>query len=187
MDSKGWGGRARIGVAPLSRDRLYVFLVLDAPHGAPRQTSIAHIRDSFRHFADPVPKILDALEGCELLHLDMEELPAPVWGSGRVVLIGDAAHAMTPNLGQGAAAAIQDAIHLPAVLSSSSPACAMESLRHAHIEWLQKSSRRFGQIAHWQSPVSVWARNLLIRTTPQRLNDHFYLRLIAPEPGLASK
>ncbi len=84
-------------------------------------------------------------------------------------------HAMTPNLGQGAAAAIQDAINLPAVLSSSSPACAMESLRHAHIEWLQKSSRRFGQIAHWQSPVSVWARNLLIRITPQRLNDHFYL------------
>jgi 2-polyprenyl-6-methoxyphenol hydroxylase-like FAD-dependent oxidoreductase len=177
-----WGGDARSGVVPLTGDRIYVFLVLTAPAGTPRQTSIEAIRRHFEKFVDPIPAVLDAAREAELLHHDIEELEAPVWGRGKTVLIGDAAHAMTPNFGQGAAMAIEDAALLPEVVSADAPAEALRTLRHERVSKVQEGSRRFGELAHWTSPVAVWLRNGLLRSLPVRLAEKQYLELI--EPGL---
>ena len=130
---EAWGGAARVGAAPLTRERVYVFLVLTAPAGMPRQTSMTGIRRHFQAFHDPVPAILDAARDVVLLHHDIQEMRSPVWGRGRIVLIGDAAHAMTPNLGQGAAMAIEDAAVLPEVIGSDAPAEALREIRHNRV------------------------------------------------------
>lgn len=180
---EAWGGAARVGVIPLTRGRIYVYLVLTAPAGEERQSSIGSIRQSFSHFAAPVPAILDSLAGIELLHHDLEELHEPVWGSGRVLLIGDAAHAMTPNLGQGAAMGIEDAALLPQVVAASDPALRLRALRHERVWRIQRDSRRFGVMAHWDSPLAMWLRNTLIRWMPRSLADRNYRAVV--EPGLA--
>jgi 2-polyprenyl-6-methoxyphenol hydroxylase-like FAD-dependent oxidoreductase len=180
---ESWGGVARVGAIPLTEGRLYVYLVLSAPAGGQRQTSVDAIRERFAHFAAPVPAILDALAGVELLHHDLEELQAPVWGAGKVVLIGDAAHAMTPNLGQGAAMGIEDAALLPQALAASDPASRMRALRHRRVWRVQRDSRRFGEMAHWDAPAAVWLRNTLIRWMPRSLADRNYRAVV--EPGLA--
>jgi len=180
---EAWGGAARIGAIPLTQGRLYVYLVLTAPAGGQRQTSIDAIRDRFAHFAAPVPAILDALSGVPLLHHDLEELHEPVWGAGNVVLIGDAAHAMTPNLGQGAAMGIEDAALLPQAVAAPDPALRMRALRHRRVARVHRDSRRFGEMAHWDALAAIWLRNTLIRWMPRSLADRNYRAVV--EPGLA--
>ena len=179
---ESWGGAARVGAIPLTEGRLYVYLVLSAAPGTQRQTSVDLIRSRFAHFAAPVPAILDGLAGVELLHHDLEELRAPVWGAGRAVLIGDAAHAMTPNLGQGAAMGIEDAALLPTVLAAFDPPSTMRALRHGRVCRVQRDSRRIGEMAHWDAPIAVWLRNALIRWMPRSLADRNYRAVV--EPGL---
>jgi len=179
---EAWGGASRIGVVPLTRNRLYTYLVLTAPSALPRQTSISAIRNHFERFAAPVPRVLDQLESATLLHHDLEELPSPVWGRDRVVLIGDAAHAMTPNLGQGAGMAIADAAVLPQIVSAPDPAKAIRQLRHKRVAAIHKESRTLGKLAHWSSPSAIWIRNALLRVTPASVSDRNYRRMI--EPGL---
>jgi 2-polyprenyl-6-methoxyphenol hydroxylase-like FAD-dependent oxidoreductase len=180
---ESWSGAARVGAVPLTDNRLYVYLVLTAPAGTPRQISIDAIRQSFAHLAGPVPAILDSFSGVELLHHDLEELHSPVWGSGKVLLIGDAAHAMTPNLGQGAAMGIEDAAVLPQVLGASDPAQRLHALRHQRVWRVQRDSRRIGELAHWDSRGAVWLRNALVRRIPRSLADSNYRSVV--EPGLA--
>jgi 2-polyprenyl-6-methoxyphenol hydroxylase-like FAD-dependent oxidoreductase len=180
---EAWGGAARVGVIPLTQSRLYVYLVLTAPAGGERQVRIEDIRHRFAHFAAPVPEILDSLAGLELLHHDLEELDEPVWGSGKVLLIGDAAHAMTPNLGQGAAMGIEDAAILPQVIAAPDPARLLRDLRHERVWRVQRDSRRFGAIAHWHSQPAIWLRNTLVRWMPRSLADRNYRAVVGP--GLA--
>lgn len=184
---EAWGGASRFGVVPLNRDRIYVYLVRTAPRGLPRQTSMNAIRQHFENFAEPVPTILEALTGATLLHHDLEELPAPHWGRDRTLLIGDAAHAMTPNLGQGAGMSIEDAAILPQVVTASNPAQALRILRHKRVAHIQKQSRITGEIAHWQSTPATLLRNALIRITPTSVSDRNYRDVIEPGLGLQSR
>ncbi len=179
---EAWGGKARVGAVPLTRGRVYVFLVLTAPAGMPRQTSMAGIRRHFRAFNGPVPAILDVAHDVVLLHHDIQEIESPVWGHGRIVLIGDAAHAMTPNLGQGAAMAVEDAAVLPEVIGSDAPAEALREVRHNRVEKVLKDSRRLGQVAHLENLAGCWLRNAVMRCVPGSISENQYLRLI--EPGL---
>jgi 2-polyprenyl-6-methoxyphenol hydroxylase-like FAD-dependent oxidoreductase len=184
-----WGGETgapptRVGIVPLTENRLYVFLVQTAPPGTPRQNDVAAIRASFAHYADPVPAVLEALAGIPLLHHDLGELDEPRWGRGSVVLIGDAAHAMTPNQGQGASAAIEDAVVLPraviASLNRSDPASHLAALREKRVRRIHRESRLLGQVAHWRSPPGVWLRNALLRAMPRVLAEQHYRRLVGP-------
>lgn len=163
---------------PLSRNRIYVFLVKTAARGLPRQTRIGSIRAEFSGFSNPVPAVLDSLEEVDLLHHDIEELRRPVWGNKRTLLIGDAAHAMTPNQGQGASMAIEDAIVVPQIINAPDAAAALAGLRQSRAAAMQRSSRWLGRLAHWQTPFAMSVRNSLLRNVPQSLRERSYLRMI---------
>lgn len=178
-----WGGKARVGGLPLTANRSYVYFVLTAPHGQPRNTLADQVAPLFAHLPSPVPEILRAMQGYELLHHDLDELPRIVWGKGRVPLIGDAAHAMTPNQGQGAGMAIEDAFILPQVVAASDPAAELARLRYARVARVKSDSRRFGAMAHWSNPIATALRDRLIRLTPQEFSNKQYFSVIAP--GLA--
>ena len=99
-----------------------------------------------------------------------DRAPVRRWHRGRVVLLGDAAHPMTPNLGQGACQAIEDA----AVLAEALPAdgdvgealTRYEQRRIARANGIVLGARRFGQVAQWRHPVAVWLRNTAMQLTP---------------------
>jgi hypothetical protein len=171
-------------MVPLTGQRLYVFLVKAAPRGLPRQTSLAAIRADFEGFANPVPEVLAALAGSELLHHDLEELARPVWGHRGTVLIGDAAHAMTPNLGQGASMAIEDAVLLPDIVHIPDPTSALARRREARVAQIQRRSRWLGELAHWQSPVAVSLRNFVLRGLPQWVGERQYAHMIEAGPAV---
>lgn len=92
--------------------------------------------------------------------------PLPRWGTGRVTLLGDAAHAMVPFLAQGAAQAIEDAVVLGLCLTGIEdvPAALQryEALRRPRTTRVQTAARGMDRVYHLPGPLAA-ARNLVIR------------------------
>ena len=123
--SESWGAGERFGYAPLPDGRIYCFAVANAPEGAPGE-GIAGLRNRFSGWHSPIPALLDAAGQNAMLHDDLYELPPlRTYTTGQVVLVGDAAHAMTPNLGQGACQALEDAVVLATSLHGHGGLAAM--------------------------------------------------------------
>jgi 2-polyprenyl-6-methoxyphenol hydroxylase-like FAD-dependent oxidoreductase len=120
-----------------------------------------------------------------LIHNDLEELRPVPWSRGRVLLIGDAAHAMTPNLGQGAALSIEDAHMLARIWSSNQSFSSLgqfEQARRNRVAFIQKESWKIGKVAQWTSRPTVWLRNRLIKMVPESSHDRLHERIFG---GLA--
>jgi 2-polyprenyl-6-methoxyphenol hydroxylase-like FAD-dependent oxidoreductase len=122
FETWGTGGR-RFAVLPLSDDRLYCYATATAPAGQQSDDERAELTRLFGDWHEPIPQIIAALESDQVLHQDVEELatPLPSFDRGRVALLGDAAHAMTPDLGQGGGMAIEDAVVLAQLLGEGRP------------------------------------------------------------------
>ncbi len=186
-----WGAGKRVGLVPLVGDDVYAFFVANAPRGTTNDAvrrRAAFVRGTFGDFGGDVPRVLDALgrDEVELLHHDIEEVAQKPWVRGRVALLGDAAHAMTPNLGQGAAMAIEDAVVLARELVASKDAAealqAYEANRRPRVDDLQRRSRSIGAVAQWRSPLAVWARNLALRGTPDSATQRTIERIVSHVP-----
>lgn len=121
IPSEMWGRGVMFGTFPMSDGRIYAFAEHVAP---PAQTDAVRFRSVadekaelaqlFAHFADPVPQIIERAVPEEIMRVDLhsQNRLIPAFHRGRVAMIGDAAHAMTPNAGQGACQAIEDAVTL---------------------------------------------------------------------------
>jgi 2-polyprenyl-6-methoxyphenol hydroxylase-like FAD-dependent oxidoreductase len=113
------GSRGKAGFVPLSDDLMYVLTIEKPPEGAavrlPTDGLAAIFRERLAEYGGPVAEVRDeyVTDDAAVVYRPVEALivPAP-WYRGRVLLIGDAAHATSPHVGQGAAQAIEDAVVL---------------------------------------------------------------------------
>lgn len=171
-----WGAGARFGVAPLANNRIYWYACLNARENDQRHAdATAHsLLQYFGHFHEPVPDILERGGLEPLIWRDIVYLP-PLrrFAFGRVALLGDAAHATTPNLGQGAAQAMEDAVVLAAALRDHRDVVTAlqhyEKVRVPRATRVTAMSNRVGNIAQWQHPWLVRMRNWSIARTPARM------------------
>lgn len=190
-----WGRGARIGLVPLAGNRVYSFLVANAPAGGKDPDGPERLGELVRRFAafgDKGRELLASLEPSDaVLRHDIEELARPAWRRGRVVLVGDAAHAMTPNLGQGAAQGIEDAFALCLALRHEpdipAAAAAYERARDKRARAIWSRSRTIGRVGQWSGPVACALRAALLRATPSRSTVRNIERLIAPGLDLAAR
>jgi 2-polyprenyl-6-methoxyphenol hydroxylase-like FAD-dependent oxidoreductase len=152
-----WGIGQRIGLIPMSHGRVYWFLTRNAPPGGGIEGSADerkhHLLESVKAWHEPIPSMVQATEAQTIIHTELNELePLDQWHRGRVVLLGDAAHAMTPNLGQGACQAIEDAVTLGQCLKATDDVAAAlnlyESKRVERARRVVADSRRFGAVVH---------------------------------------
>lgn len=123
-------------------------------------------RESFADFADPVPRLLD--QATEAHFAPIEEVVSPTWVAGHVVLIGDAAHATSPNMAQGAAMAVEDALVLAAMLAQVPLDQALadyERRRRARVMWVQEQTHRRDRTRNLPPMV----RNLTLRLAAERI------------------
>jgi len=168
-----WGRGRRFGIVPIGEGKLYCFATLNAAEGDPAMASLSV--DGFRllyaEFGGPVPEILEALdESTPLIHGDIGEVYAPEWSVGRAALLGDAAHAMTPNMGQGACMAIEDAAVLGEEVARAGDLQAAfrayERRRRPRVDRIQRESWRFGVVAQWENALARGIRNAGLRFVP---------------------
>ncbi|WP_433789274.1 FAD-dependent monooxygenase [Actinoplanes sp. CA-252034] len=117
-----WGRGAKFGVTPQEGGRTNWFAAAGAPPGSFHPGEEAGVlRRMFGDWADPVAPVLEAVTEAGILHHDVYVTPPlPSYVSGNAVLIGDAAHAMTPDLGRGACEALVDAVTLARCLRETS-------------------------------------------------------------------
>ena len=124
-----WGRGQRLGITTLSEDRVYWFATLNAPPGQHSADERAAAAAAFSDFAQPASELIESTPKNAVLRNDIvDRAPDARWTQGRAVLIGDAAHPTTPNLGQGGCMAIEDAVVLAQCLSSH---CLREA-EHSH-------------------------------------------------------
>lgn len=145
-----WGSRQEFGVVPLGDGAAYWFATVREPAGGAAESELAHLRTAFSGWPDPVQQVLEATEPAAVSRNDVMDRALPRrWTDGRVVVIGDAAHAMRPHLGQGGCQALIDAAVLARLLrQSDSPAAAFtafEKLRRTPARRVVSLSRAAGR------------------------------------------
>ncbi|MFJ8746108.1 FAD-dependent monooxygenase [Embleya sp. NPDC127516] len=166
-----WGRGLVFGAMPLADGRVYWYATANRPAGATHGDERAELLHLYRDFHAPIPQLIAAAPAGEILHLDVHEMaePLPAHHRGRVVLIGDAAHAMTPNLGQGGNQALEDAIELADVLSGADADGVVDALpaytarRLPRTSDVVRKSRRMGAMAQWEGRGAVAVRDTLLR------------------------
>lgn len=173
VSAETWAPQGRIGMAPLPGNLVYWYVCLNAPERDPRMQQMmpAQLAAHFSGAHEPVQAILAATKPEQLIWGDIADLaPLKQFVYGRVVLLGDAAHATTPNLGQGACQAIEDAVVLGQCLQNhkdlKTALRKYEKRRIARTTKIIRLSRLLGWVAQWQHPVLTKTRNMLLRATP---------------------
>jgi 2-polyprenyl-6-methoxyphenol hydroxylase-like FAD-dependent oxidoreductase len=185
-----WGAGKRLGVVPLGEGRTYVFLTLNSKPRAPAPFStLAEFRALWAEFGGPAPSAFDALDDLsKVLHNDLEDGISPKFWAPGLVLLGDAAHAVTPNMGQGAGLAIEDACCLAKLLSErperEAALAEYEALRRPRATWIRDQSYSLGKVAQLESPAGRWLRNLALRLTPASMNERALRRIVTEMPGV---
>lgn len=167
-----WGSGLRFGIVALPESRVYWYGAANAPAGERFPEEHAEVVRRFGAWHRPIPEILAATVPAEVLHHDIYDLPAlPTYVHGRVVLLGDAAHAMTPDLGQGGCQALEDAVVLAACLADADEVGAglarYDAERRPRTQSLAKLARRIGKFAQ-ASGVLGSVRMAAMRFIPER-------------------
>jgi 2-polyprenyl-6-methoxyphenol hydroxylase-like FAD-dependent oxidoreductase len=170
-----WGVGGGFGFGPAGSGRVYWYCFEAVPERAPAPE---RPRDEFlrRYGAwfDPIPALIESTEPDELEPtFTYDRPPRRDWGRGRVTLLGDAAHPMKPNIGQGAAQALEDAVVLGACLAANrDPEDALRSYerrRAKRTRAVVRASRRTGRLAEVRSPLAARLRDGVMRALPDRL------------------
>ncbi|MEU6880369.1 FAD-dependent monooxygenase [Streptomyces sp. NPDC046712] len=178
-----WGHGVEFGHIAFDDGRAEWHAVLNSPAGVRHADPLGEVRRRFAGWHDPVPRLLDATRPEAVLHHDIHELatPLPSFLSGRVALLGDAAHAMTPNLGQGACQALEDAVVLAAALAhgpdTTAALAAYDAERRPRAQSVTVAARKAGRMGQQLSgPATVALRNAALRLAPSGMAVRMILR-----------
>ena len=181
-----WNGGRRLGIAPAAREWVYIFLCCPSSDVGGRRQQPFDTGEWIRThpaYASQLGRIPRHPEGRWLTFYDVR---CRAWSEGRVALVGDAAHAMSPNLGQGACTAMSNALALGQAVSvhADIPAAllAWEASERPLTDRTQRYSYLYGRIGtRWPRAlldvrsrlVPVVARNGRFRRAMSQASEHF--------------
>jgi 2-polyprenyl-6-methoxyphenol hydroxylase-like FAD-dependent oxidoreductase len=175
---ESWGRAARFGVAVINDGQVYWFACETmAEHAAPDH-DLDELTTRFGQWHTPIPQLLAATPPDTLLRHDVYYLqtPLPSFTHGRVALLGDAAHAVTPDIGQGACLAIEDAVVLATALASSGIEKALhtyDTARRPRTQGFARTSGKLARVLQTSNPAAVHLRDLMTRALPTPLFARF--------------
>jgi 2-polyprenyl-6-methoxyphenol hydroxylase-like FAD-dependent oxidoreductase len=177
-----WGRGCRFVFFHVRPGRLYWSSVSVAPEGGgdPDAGRKAGVAERHRGWPAPIERVIEATPEDSIGRMDTYEYqPLDRWTVGRITLLGDSAHPMTFNLGQGACQAIEDAFALTEELAKDGDLAGAlaryEDRRLKYTSKLMKQSRQIGAVAKWQNPVAV------------RFREQLQRRVIAKQLGAAAR
>ena len=165
---------------PVGQERTYGcgYVAEPARAQAPAEGRLARFRDCFAAFGEPVRALLDSLTHDDQIHCSaVESLELPEWRKGRVLLIGDAAHASSPMMGQGGCMAVEDATILAELLETSPTVDAFSPRRRPRVDWVRAQSDALAR----STLAPAAARDTIIKERgAQAFRDRFAPLLPAP-------
>ena len=166
---EAWGKGKRFGFVNIGQGKVYWYALTNK---SPDNCTF-HAK-YYTEFHPLIQQIIAQTPEHEIFYTPIIDLePIEQWHTDRVCLIGDAVHATTPNLGQGACQAIEDAYILSELLGLEK--CAndaflkYERLRKAKAHYVVNSSWKFGKLAQIENPLGIKLRNFILKATPESL------------------
>ena len=175
-NSETWGRGQRFGILNTGRDRYTWYATANTGEDHPdsfggRQSEVLRLFDGWH---EPVERLIAATPQGTILKKGAYDLePLKRWGKGRIMLLGDAAHPCTPNLGQGGCMALEDALVLARSLrQEGSPEAALrryERLRKKRTRHVQQRSLLMGQIGQWQNCLITGGREVVTSILPAKI------------------
>ncbi len=176
MASELWGRGLRFGIVRIDPRRVYWFAIANQPAGE-RSTADEGKARLLRKFADwphPVMNLIERTPADGILQNDIYDFaPLPRWTMDRITLLGDAAHATTPNMGQGACMAIESAYSLARSLSMeqdhSRAFARYEKERRRRTARVTTQSYAFGIMGQLENGFLCEMRNWMMRLTPRQM------------------
>ena len=177
--SETLGAGYRFGIFPIGKGRIYWYATANFPAGQaePPKGHKQQLLSIFQAWHAPIGELIAATDEAAILRNDCyDRKPTRGWSQGQAILLGDAAHPTTPNMGQGGCMALEDALVLSKLLRANPtdlPATfkQFEQLRFSRTAKITRLSRMFGAIGQWDSKFGVSWRELMFKLTPARLMD----------------
>jgi len=176
--SESWGEGKRFGIAPMGNGRCYWYATATRREGSSEKVDDRHeeLLRLFGHWHAPVSALIESTPSQQIVVNDIYDRPAQhPWSDRAITLLGDAAHPMTPNLGQGACFALEDACVLSTCVAASrdfkTAFAAYERTRRSRADSVQRRSRWLGKVIQLESRAATTLRDLLLRSTPNGVAD----------------
>lgn len=169
---EAWGKGKRFGFVKINDKKVYWYAVINES----LMKDNASILDLFKEFHPEILQMISETPKDKIIFNDIIDLyPIHKWYNGKVCLIGDAAHATTPNMGQGACQAVEDAYVIGKLFKQGKSVedifFQYERLRMKKAHFIVNASWRIGKIAHFENNFAVWLRNTLLKTIPESVNE----------------
>jgi len=170
--NEAWGKGKRFGFVKVSDKKVYWYALTNSKNTNPDNVNLAEL---FKEFHSDILQIIKATNKDQIIISDIIDLkPIEKWQSQNVCLIGDAAHATTPNLGQGACQAIEDAYIIGKLLDSGlsieNTFEDYEKIRRKKAHTIVNTSWTIGKMAHIENSFGVWMRNTIMKSLPKSAN-----------------
>jgi 2-polyprenyl-6-methoxyphenol hydroxylase-like FAD-dependent oxidoreductase len=146
--------------------------------------SIKNLADNFRNYASPISQLIESTRQQDLIWSDIVDLkPMSSFAFNRILLIGDAAHATTPNLGQGACMAMEDAFVVAEEMKKQPDNIVnafkqFEHRRVSHVNYIVNTSFSLGKIAQLENSILTKVRNMFFRIIPSWVNERQIARVL---------
>ncbi|WP_231887819.1 FAD-dependent monooxygenase [Fictibacillus phosphorivorans] len=174
---EAWGHGRRFGYSHLGKGRIFWFAAINTPLATLKNSENKKMTalEYFKGWWGPIEAVIESTEETNIItHEIFDRKPINSWSQGRTVLLGDAAHPMLPNLGQGGAQALEDALVLSRSLIKypediEQALREYERIRIPRTTKVIRGSRAMARIMQLENPISIQVRNLLLRTMPTSL------------------
>jgi 2-polyprenyl-6-methoxyphenol hydroxylase-like FAD-dependent oxidoreductase len=170
-----WGVGGGFGFGPAGSGRVYWYCFEAVPEGAlaPERPRDEFLR-RYGAWFDPIPALIESTEHDAIEPtFTYDRRPRRSWGRGRLTLVGDAAHPMKPNIGQGAAQALEDAVVLGSCIAETGePEQALRAYERRRIRRANavvRASRQAGRAAEVRSRLGARLRDAVMKALPDRL------------------
>ena len=178
-ESSAWtvwlGSGATFLAVPLGGGRTYCYAAVDRRTPTdPAGDDPAALAALFEGFAEPVPTLLADRKGSPYFS-PIEEVVQQPWTRGHVVLVGDAAHAMSPNMAEGVGMAVEDARVLAELVAAGGSLAEFEERRRARVEFVQAQTHRRDRTRN----LPAFVRDPVLRARGQQIFRGNYHRLTA--------
>ncbi len=177
--SETWGKDGRFGLTPLVQNRLYWYACInsDAQNSIYQNYTVENLHRHFEHYHQPIAQVLQQTKDEDLIWNDIIDIaPIKHFAYGNVLLIGDAGHATTPNMGQGACQAIEDvAVLIDELSQEKSVDLAFKNFERRRLDrtkYITDNSKKIGEIAQLDNSFLITGRNTIMRMLPQQIAQY---------------
>jgi len=182
--SETWGNKGRFGLTPLVNNRIYWYACINGPQQSPKfkDFGIQDLKNQFSNYHAPIQEVLSRTLDSQLIWSDIIDIkPLKNFAYNNILIIGDAAHACTPNMGQGACQALEDVAILNNELqkdqSVNTAFLSFEKRRLARTKYITDTSKLIGEVAQWENKLLISVRNNLMKIMPDKMNQQALIKL----------